>query len=491
MTQPTAITPIRRANANIDRYVQDLRGAYAGIRVWDPDFAIDRDPFIYEKMLRDPTIRQCWDNRKRAIAGGEWSIVAARNPTDEDEEAARVVEQAVSELSGGFQKARVNLAKFVWEGARHAMVEGRRWPKPYGDGEAREWWYPTKLRDFSKRRVRVWREGGEIRRKILPILNDEGVDFDQIGVDWPEDRIITAIYDDEEGRLGFGRGLGDSCYWFFFLKWKLIEEGIDAAREWAQGLIVAKVSTAPLGDTGQDTTSTRDALTTAIRDAKRRGIIAIGTEDEIDKFDATGQGAAAMLEWLQMLDDGLRTLISGSLLPTGGGDSGAGSLARGEVEERTSEGVFQLDSDLMDESMTSGLIAPVWERNREHFADLGLGEARMPLYRSVGEKREDFEKNATIIGIALDKGIALKEDEVFEKLGLTPPTDEDRKAGNVIEPPAPEPGGFGDDPFGSPKPKQNGTPPAKGNGDKDKPNRIKTADTPAEFMFAAPPDPLA
>lgn len=433
----TAITPIRVANANTDRYIHDLRAAYAGIRIYDPDFAIDRDPWIYEKMLRDPLIRQCLGHRLRSVAGGDWSIVAARGPTKKDEEAARVMEQAIGELENkGFQMSRVNLAKFVWEGSRHAAVNGKRWPRTYGDGKARMWWYPTKLRDLPKRRVRVWREGGKVVKKLVPVFDDEGVDFDYIGRDWPEDRIITAVYDDEESRLGFGRGLGDSCYWFFFLKWKLIEEGVDSVREWLQALIVVKADTVNLGAVDQTSTQTRDAMIAALRDAKRRGVVAIGKDDDVSGFDATGKGAEALLKWLQMLDDGLRGVITGAKLNTGGGESGAGSLARGEVEERTSEGVYQLDSKLLDEAMTEGLIKPVWDRNHENLIELGLGEARMPSYRSINEPREDREENARLISTALDSGLELKRDETFEMLGMTPPTDEDREAGNVISKPA-------------------------------------------------------
>ncbi len=450
----TRLSPIRVANPNVDRYVQDQRGAYAGLRIWDPDFALSRDPWIYESMLRDPVIRQCLGDRLRAVAGGEWSIVAARNPTEEDEEAARVIDQAVGELENtGFQMARVNLARFVWEGARHALVYGTRWAKPYGDGQVREWWYPTKLRDMSKRRVRVWREGGKIVRKIAPILDEKGVDFDFIGDPWPEDRIITAIYDDEEGRLGFGRGLGDSCYWFFFLKWKLIEEGIDAARKWAQGLIVAKTDAAALGDTTQTSTDSRDALIDAVKNSLPGGVVAMGLTDELDHFDNTGKGALAMMQWLRMADDGLRGVLTGSKLPTGGGSDQAGSLARAQGESDTSEGVYQLDSAILDESITAGLIVPIWKRNRENLVALGLGDARMPSFVSENEKHEDAEQNSRLITAALEAGMKLKKDEAYAKIGLTPPTPEDEEAGNVIEKAAELPGGF--DGFG-----ENGRDPA-------------------------------
>lgn len=459
MTTPQiSISPIRVTNANVDRYAQDLRASYAGLRVWDPDFAIERDPWIYEKMLRDPLIRQCLSERIRSVAGGTWAIHPARNPTEEDEKAAKVMEQIVGELENhGFQAARVNLARFLWEGSRHALVYGRRGVRDFGDESEREWWYPNRLRDVNKRRVRVWRENGKVVKRLLPIIKDGEVNFDMTGDDWPSDRIITAVYDDEESRLGFGRGLGDSVYWFFYLKWKLMEEGIDAARKWAQGVTVGKVEAANIGDVTQTSTAIRDEFATVLQEMVSGGVVVVGADETIERYDGTGEGAEALIKWLMWCDDAIRGILTGARLPSGGGEAGAGSLARAEVEQDTSEGVYQIDSQMLDESVTEGLIEAIWIRNRENFEELGLGKARMPSYKSVNEKKEDFKENAEVISMALESGVPLVRIEVYEKMGLTPPTPEDIETGNVIEK-APEPdqfGGMGDrpnapDPFAQP-----------------------------------------
>lgn len=432
------VRTINVANANADRYLHELRGAYAGIRVWDPDFALQRDPWIYEKMLRDPVIRQCVGDRVRSIAGGGWSIAPARNPSEEDEEAAKIMEMAISEIRRGFQSARISLAKFIFHGTRHAYVEGKRAMRAFGDETEREWWIPTALADIDKRRIRVWREGGEIQRKIEHILGDDGVTWER--EDFPMDRVITAVYEDEEGRLGFGRGLGDSCYWPFWIKWLMLDESVEARRKWARGVAVVGTDATVLGDTSQDSETVRDLLISAVKEAEGGGVIAKGLSDTIEYIHGTGEDPKVLLEVIQRCDDWIRTLLSGSKLPTGGGNDSTGSLARAEVEQDTSEGIGQLDSDVLDDAVTNGLIRAVWVRNTENLISLGLDEARMPYFRSQDEKKEDHEKNATIVTSLLTAGLELKKDEAYEKVGMTPPTDEDRENDNVLT------GGM--DPFG-------------------------------------------
>lgn len=426
--EPSSYGTIRVANPGTDRYWHEMRGAYAGLRLWDPDFAIARDPWIHEKMLRDPLVRQCLAERTRAIAGGPWKIEPARNPTDDDEEAARVIEQCVSEVVG-MHSARANLAKFAWEGTRHAAVIGTRGIRPFGDGNPRSWWYPTALRDINKRRVTVWREGGGVVAKLRRILKNGEVSYEEDA--FPSDRIITAVYDDEESRLGFGRGLADSCYWFFYLRWKLLEEGLDAARTWAQGLMIAKTDAAAVGDTTGTSENSRDELLATLRDMKSRGVVVMGTTDSVENYDGTGQASGQLYQWFEALGMAMRQLLTGAALPSGGGE-GVGSLARAEVEQDTSEGVYQMDAALLDEAITAGLVRAVWSRNRENLVDLGLGDARMPLFRSEREKHEDAQSNSQIITSLLGSGLPLKRDEAYRKAGFTVPTDEDEAAGNVI-----------------------------------------------------------
>lgn len=413
---------MRTTNVNVDRYIHELRGAYSGLRLHDPDYALRRDPNVYEKMERDPTIRQCLGDRLRAIAGGGWSVQPVRDPTEVEEEITGVIEACMAEIRQ-FQGSRQSLARFVFTGRTFGFVEGERLRRPHGDGAYRDWWMPTRIRHIDKRRVRVFRQDGRWITLLARITGEDSFpSWDNIEL--PIDRMIRPVYEDEEARLGHGRGLGDSVYWFFYAKWKLMEEGLQGAERWAQGLTIAKVDAAKIGATDQSSEQVRDAIVATLKKTRAHGIIAVGKDDEVDVKWPMGTGHKMIVDLLMFFDDRIRMLLSGSLLPTGGG-SEKGSLARGEVEERTSEGITQLDSDVLDEAITEGLVSAVVMRNRSNLVDLGLGEARSPKFHSQDEKVEDHEKNATIIKTVLDSGMPVKKDEAYEKVGLTQPGAED------------------------------------------------------------------
>jgi hypothetical protein len=62
----------QRSSAHQDQYVSDLRAAYRGLRLYDPDYAFVQDPRVWDKMLRDPVIRHGVQYRCYAIAGRKW-----------------------------------------------------------------------------------------------------------------------------------------------------------------------------------------------------------------------------------------------------------------------------------------------------------------------------------------------------------------------------------------------------------------------------------
>ena len=433
---------INVANANAERYLWDLRSAYYGIRVWDPDFALQRDPYIFEKMVRDPTVRQCLSDRVRAIAGGGFSVDPPEDAEDADEGVAKIIRSSILGIDN-LVAGRVSLAKFVWEGTRHALVEGRRERRPYGDGTVRRWWVPTRLRDINKRRIRVEYENGVLVRKIARVTNLR--DTQRVGIfdPFPPDRIITAVYEDEESRLGFGRGLADSCYWPFYILWKLYEWALEAAPQWASGITVVSTDTAAIGDTTQDTEDTRDALISAVKNAKARGIIAKGKDDDLEIFHGEGTQTQSLLALAQTCKDDIRMLLTGSKLPSGGGGDQTGSMARAEVELEVSEGITQLDSAILDEALTRHLVRPIFKRNAENFRAVGLGDGRCPVFRSGDEKTESHSENAKLIFEGMGAGLKFRKDEAYARIGMSPPTDEDEESGNIVEG-AP----MGGDPFG-------------------------------------------
>ncbi|MCU0613071.1 MAG: hypothetical protein MUE60_14950 [Candidatus Eisenbacteria bacterium] len=110
--------------AHQDQYVSDLRSAYLGLRLDDPDHAFVQDPLIWDKMLRDPVIWPAVQHRCYAISGRKWQL---RPPTDSgaDKAAAGVIAEILGQVHG-FTVARHRLAQAVFHEGSSAFTNGQR-----------------------------------------------------------------------------------------------------------------------------------------------------------------------------------------------------------------------------------------------------------------------------------------------------------------------------------------------------------------------------
>lgn len=405
------------------------KSKYDGARLYDPDYALTKDGAAYEKMLRDPIIRQALQVRYRVAAGGTWSMVPAREGDEADERAAEVMEQCLSEIRS-FQNCRVKGAQAIFRGSSYLKIEGQRALKSFGDDKPREWWVPTALPHVDKRFVRrIPKKSKEFESEMEIFTRTKN------WVPMPTRDFIHVIYDDDQGRTGYGRGLAESVYFLFYAKVRALEHGLSGMERWAKGILIAKIDESAPGDVTQTTADTADAMLEMIHKIRSNHGAVIGSADEVTSLETSGTGHKIVTDVLKYCDDGITRLITGSLLPAGGG-SEVGSLARADVELEISDSVAQLDSEILDDAISADLVELTWELNQEPLSELGLSEARMPKYKSINERKEDTEKNARVITQGLGAGIPFKREEVYDKLGMTPPGPDD----DVIEgTQAPEP----------------------------------------------------
>ena len=82
---------------------------------------------------------------------------------------------------------------------------------------------------------------------------------------------------------------------------------------------------------------------------------------------------------------------------------------------------MQFDRNKMDEDLTDSLISLVWRLNRKNLVDMGLGNARMPHFSTVQEKKQDPQVAAAIITQMAQTGLPLRLDEVYDKIGFSKP----------------------------------------------------------------------
>lgn len=431
-------------NPNQFLYTYALSSAYrAGYRVYDPDYALSREPDIWEKVRRDPIIAHALEIRFHQIAGREWTCEPASD-RKEDKRAAGIMEELLKNVDN-FLAARYALSHAVATARSYSFIAGERKPVSVDDGPTLNWWRPRKLQAVDRRRIfyePLWtdrsKSAGVPDSKYSPAARMARANGHELHLKWKlwsvergrfEDLLhpeyfVKLLYADEEGRLGYGRGLLEAIYYYYYVKTIVLREGVQGLERWAQGTLTAKIDGFREASADRPNATIQQEWLSVLEKMRSRHVAVYDAKDQIEVINNTGSGHQMVTEFLNYLDNAITRLILGSVLPSGG-DGGSGSFARAQVETNTMEALIQFDRMLLDEALTRDLIGMVWRMNSPQLASVGLGKANMPRFRTVQEERANPERNAQVATLLINAGIPVRVDEIYRKTGWTRPTDDD------------------------------------------------------------------
>jgi hypothetical protein len=416
--------PLLGARSGVqDLYAYALASAHHSYRVYDPDYALAKDPDIYEKIQRDPVIAKAFNIRLHGVAGRQWHCLpGGDNP--EDKLVAKMCEEALKEIRH-FSEARRIMASAVIRGRAFGYIESERKLLTLANTAPREWWIPTGIADVDPRRFRLvnrWNAG-----KLTVVHEMFSIEERQwFALEHPE-YYVKVTFNDEEARLGYGRGLLEALYFYHWIKGEILKEGLHGIKRWARGTTIAKIDGLRMASAGADDRSNdtiKRRFIEALQRQEEEHILVVDKNDEIENQESTGTGHQMVMDTIRYLDGAMVSLIDGSLLPFGGGED-VGSKARAETELDVHESLIQFDREKIDEDLTHDLIGLWVILNRANFVELGLGGARKPKFETVQEKQEDTVKNSQVIASATAAGLDIRKDEAYQKLGLTPPQVDD------------------------------------------------------------------
>lgn len=439
MTLPLLNT---RGNVNQDLYARALSSVYwAGIRISDPDYALAQEPDPYEKARKDPVVGQAIDIRLHGVAGRKFKIVAGGD-SEADKALADLVDDGLSHIDG-FPEARYESAQAVIRARSFQYIEGERRFMTLGGGPIRDYWIPTKLKDIDRRRfrwipVRFTDEDGRIRvRTRMQIFSWQRRVWENV---IHHEYFVRIIYNDEEARLGYGRGLLEAIYYYLWAKQVVLREGLQGIEKWARGIWTAEIDGLRDASTGKPNTVVQKAWNDALREMQSRGVLTYDSRDTFKVHETSGTGHNIVMEMLHYLDDGIRSVILGSVLPFGGGEKDAtlaGTMEQSDVHQI----LIAFDREKLDEAYTRDLIGLFLKLNRSHLFALGLGNAKSPKFETEVERKVDRKREADINEIALRSGMPLIEEEAYESIGRTAPREGDKVIEPVTNTGEPVPGG--------------------------------------------------
>lgn len=450
MANSTAISPLLQASVSDVTYNYALSSAFRRSFVYDPSYALAKEPDIWEIVRSDVSFSASIDRYTNQVTK-PWHVEAAKKSKDEkDQQYAEVVSDAIGCIFD-FDNARRTLSEAAFLGRKYAFIESERRHVSLGGEDEMEWIVPTVLKDVDRRRFR-WvpqlegKPGAQKRITHLAFFNTITNQWQEVS---PEFRkaLVEFIWYNTEDRVGNGRGWLESIYFAHYMKSNTLIKIADGIDRWAKGIWLGKLD----GLRNASTSVTNDDLLTGmknmLRSMRNDNIGVIENVDDIQVIETSGTGHQISMEFVHYLDDSVERLVNGSTRPTGLGGSKTGARAQAETEEDSSEAHYQPARDTGDAVINRDLIGWFISQplNRQNLKTLGLADAKRPIFHSRQEKKEAIADILASATMFMQNGLPLVEQEVYERAGgwSVPGPDDKTVSGKAMMGPTDMVGDFG------------------------------------------------
>lgn len=421
-------------------YDYALSSAYRSPYVYDPSFALYREPDIWELVRNDASFLSSIDRSSRAIV----KPFRIESPKSEQNKAgkqlAAICEEAFSEIHR-FNAARRRLSEARFLGRTYAYIESAVEVRSLDGTPEMPWVMPKFLRDIDRRRFRWESEGAmgtsgaRSRKTHLSMFNTLSTRWEKVA---PEFRSALIEYTacDTEDRVGYGRGYLEAIYFAHWMKTGTFEKIMQGVDRWANGILIGKLDSLRNASTGKTNADLLTGMKTALANMRTQHVAVMQDGDEIEVVETSGSGHEIAMNVVQYWDDVVERLCNGSTRPSGQGGQKTGARAQAETEEDTSEAFFQDEREDLDAILDSQLLGFFLNANRINFQKLGMvvgKTVKRPKFTSEQIKKEDplvavqVAKELQAIGFDLSKA------EVSEKSGYSIP-DPDEETLKGVDP---------------------------------------------------------
>jgi hypothetical protein len=462
--------PFSASSANQIVYPTGIASALAQVWLWDPGYALQEDPAIYEKMLRDPVVAGALDHLERLIVGHDWSY-QPREDEKEDRELSRVLE-GLTRKQRGFPQAIKNLSRASFMGASWGLIFPERRKLRLGDGKEREWTVIAKVRDVDKRRFRLTQaytlgqqtpskvpDVGQLRNTDRSVELEKEVSAAQAagrfpptalgsfrwefhrGWDYrnhsslwwaplsataPDERWIQHVPDNSERGLGYGFGWADDVYFYWLGKQNVMKYGLQGLERWGQGFLYARVKALREGGyaKGANQASVMQNTLASMRTWRAENYAVVDENTELALLDMPATAEAACREWIEYFDREITKRLLAALQPTGGG-KGSGSFSSSKIEEGSTDSMVAYLRTVLCETWDHTATAFLVEHNQDNLAELGLLGVEAGGLQLRGKETRAIDDVVKVFTLARDLQRPVRNEDFYSWTGLTAPNDED------------------------------------------------------------------
>lgn len=467
---PSAPLSIRAFQQDLYSFALAADFGYDGQRIHSPSLAWSRDPDIVERMLRDPSISADMGQYQAQVSGTRWTL-QAMGKDKYSKKLAEWYEEVFIPIN--IYETRVKAARSLLSGQEFFHPDSRGRQLQTFAGLIGNFWAPTHLTQMDQRRFRSNvaivpdLETGLARVSQSLSMFEPWVNQTSKTIHWKwekvedEGRLLRFVWDDDEARLGGGRGLIEAIYPWHYYATKAMNSWSNAGERFGEGFLIALVDDARIGSVGKDNATVQQAYLDKLDQMRARHRMAMSNKDSVQLLEP-GSGYKILVELVEFCYRNITRLILGAIQPTGAaGTESSGSRAQAGVQAASTDARVALHQRLLDESMQQ-LIDLIWRQNCGEFSKIDpmFMFAKLPRFVTTTQPAKSPKDHLEIVVGCKTNGIDLPADWVYEGLGAPRPTPDDYDTQNVIEGSAPAPaspfGGYGLGPDSpSPQPLEN------------------------------------
>lgn len=420
----------RRSTSDVI-YDYALSSAYRSPYVYDPSFALWREPDIWEIVRNDGSFLSSIDRSSRSIVK-PFRVEAQKSEKNKaGKQCAAICEEALQGIYR-LNAARRRLSEARFLGRTYGYIESRVEIKAFDGTPEMPWVVPTVIRDVDRRRFRwevIDNAGRGPRRTQLSLFNTISNRWETVT---PEFRaaLIEYTVGDSEDRVGYGRGYLEAIYFAHYMKTGTFEKIMQGVDRWANGVLIGKLDSMRNASASQTNATLRSGMKTALQNMRTEHVAVLGDGDEIEVVETSGSGHEIAMNVVTYWDDVVERLCNGSTRPSGQGGSKTGARAQAETEEDTSEAFFQDEREDLDAVLDNHLLGFFLRANRQNFEKLGMvvGKSiKRPRFTSEQIKKEDPLVSVQVAQALQQIGFSLSLAEVAEKTGFSIPDPDEEK----------------------------------------------------------------
>jgi phage gp29-like protein len=381
----------------------------------NPDYAIRKDPEIYDKMLRDPQIFYCLFVRKVATSSLPW-VVRPPAGMEQDDDAiavAKEVEQRIKKLPR-FPVLLDNIMDAVLTGL---SVNELCWNIVGGKYLVHSH-FPV-----NKDRIKFYRDGSlRLLSRAAPVW----------GEPLPQYKFIQHTYNVTDGSWSkpetagyafFGRGLADTpLYHYFHFKMMALKFLMKDLEHYGMPFKIIY--------TGPQNAALAEKLHSIMSALRNDSVVSIpGKKGDVNVDIAQASrsmGSNVFMLFLEYVDKLITRAILGQDLMTEM-PSGAGSYAMASVHRGVFDKINEKDRTLVEDTLSRTLIKFDLQLNNP-----GVPEEYHPQFAFKHPVVEDAAAFLQVVQAATGMGITVSESQVREFTDLKEPLPNERVIGPPI-----------------------------------------------------------